>query len=158
MAIPGFDPDFLKEQIDSVRESIGRDVTIYTPKEDTCVLCVASGYYDPISDTSFNVVCPQCNGAYWITSVEATTVLARIHWVGNEAVNLSPAGKYFTGEATITVDPDYTELLEAAQSDSGKVVVDGQDMEIIRINPMGAPQINRVRAVLRGMGNRPDHG
>ena len=158
MAIPGFNKDFLKAQIDSVRESIGRDVTIYTSKSTVCVDCVASGFYDPVSDTSFNVVCPQCSGAGWLTSVDATTVLARIHWVTNEGIKVTPGGKYFLGDAQITVDPSYTSLLEAAQNDAGKVVVDGQDMEIIRIDPKGAPEINRVEAVLKGMGYRPNNG
>ena len=45
-------------------------------------------------------------------------------------------------------------LLQSAQNEIGKVVVDGQDMQIIRINPLGAPDITRVRAILKGMGQR----
>lgn len=147
--------DFIKQDIDFVRGVIGRNVTVYSPKTSACLICVASGYYDPMSDTSWNVVCPQCNGAYWLASVDATEILARVHWVSNEGITATPGGKYFLGDAQITVDPCYKELLESAQNESGKVVVDGQDMQILRINPMGVPEINRVRAILRSMGGRP---
>lgn len=66
----------------------------------------------------------------------------------------TPGGKYFLGDAQITVDPCHTEVFQSAQNDAGKVVVDKQDMQIMRINPMGAPEINRVRIVLKGMGGR----
>ena len=148
--------DFIKSQIDLVRQAIGRNVTVYYPKSSACLDCVASGYYDPSTDTSFNIVCPQCNGAYWLASVDSQEVLARIHWVGNEKVTATPGGKYYLGDAQITVDPSYHDLFKDAQNDAGKVVVDGQDMQILQINPMGAPTINRIRIVLRGMGGRPE--
>lgn len=148
---------FIKAQIDSVREAIGRTVFIYTPGTDACTICVASGYYDPVSDHSWYVTCPQCSGNYWLPTTHVTEVLARVHWVGNEAITATPGGKYYLGDASITVDPSYTDLLESAQNDAGKVVVDNQDMQITKINPLGAPEINRVRAILKGMGNRPDN-
>jgi len=37
-------------------------------------------------------------------------------------------------------------------------VVDGQDFSILRINPLGAPEVNRVRAILKGVGSRPELG
>lgn len=148
--------DFIKAQIDSVREGIGRYVTVYHPNSTACLECVASGFYDPISDTSFNVVCPQCSGAYWIASMDSEDVLARIHWVGNEAITATPGGKYYLGDAQIHVDPSYQPLFESAQNESGKVVVDGQDMSILKISPVGAPTINRIRIILKGMGGRPN--
>jgi hypothetical protein len=87
--------------------------------------------------------------------VDSEEINARIHWVSNEGITATPGGKYFLGDAQITVDPEYTGLLRSAQNDAGKVVVDGQDFQIMRINPMGTPTVNRVRAVLRGMGGRP---
>lgn len=149
-------PDFIKSRIDIVRENIGRNVTVYYPNTSSCLECVASGYYDPSTDTSFNIVCPQCHGAFWLNSVDSIDILARIHWVSNEGITATPGGKYFLGDAHITVDPENTTYLRQAQNEAGKVVVDGQDMQIIRINPMGAPTINRVRAILKGMGNRPN--
>lgn len=156
MTIPGVDAGYIKAQIDAVRDQIGRTVTVYYPKSDACLDCVASGYYDPITDTSYNIMCPQCNGQYWLNKVDSEDILARVHWVSNEGITATPGGKYFLGDAQITVDPCYTELLRSAQNDAGKVVVDGQDFQILRINPMGAPTINRVRAILRGMGGRPE--
>lgn len=153
--IPEINPEFLKSQIDSVRESIGRNVTIYTRATDPCELCTASGWYDAVSDTSYYITCPICSGSFWKDTTIATEILARVHWVSNEAITATPGGKFFLGDAHITVDPEHKILLESAQNQSGKVLVDGQDMEITRIIPMGAPSINRVRAILRGMGKRP---
>jgi len=148
---------FIENDIDYVRSVIGRNVTVYYPNTTACLECVASGYYDPLSDSSWNITCPQCNGAYWLANVDSQEILARVHWVSNEGITATPGGKYFLGDAQITVDPCYKELLESAQNEMGKVVVDGQDMQIQRINPMGAPEINRVRAILRSMGGRPSN-
>lgn len=156
MAIPGIDPDFLKSQIDTMRDAIGRNIIVHTKINDPCPLCTASGYYDSVSDSSYYLVCPVCAGNFWRDSTLETEVLARVHWVSNEAITATPGGKYFLGDAQITVDPSYQTLLEDAQNESGKIVVDGNDMEIIRINPMGAPTINRVRAILKTMGKRPN--
>jgi len=148
---------FIENDIDFVRDVIGRNVTVYYPKPTACLECVASGYYDPMNDVSWNITCPQCNGAYWLANIESEDILARVHWVSNEGITATPGGKYFLGDAQITVDPCYKELLESAQNEMGKVVVDGQDMQIQRINPMGAPEINRVRAILKSMGGRPNN-
>lgn len=156
MSLPGVDKAFIKAQIDGVRARIGRLVTIYTPSISACSICVASGYLDPISNTSWYTTCPECQGAYWHPSTQSEEILARVHWVSNEGITATPGGKYFLGDAQITVDPIYAELLEAAQSEQGKVVVDGQDFSILRINPLGAPEVNRVRAILKSTGHRPE--
>ncbi len=152
------DKDFLKAQIDFMRDEIGRTVTIYTTSLGACTICSASGFLDTTSDTSWFITCPECRGSYWIPTDVPTEILARVHWVSNEGVTVTPGGKYYLGDAHITVDPSYRELLEQAQTDLGKVLVDGQEMKITRINPLGAPEINRVRAILTSTGRRPDLG
>lgn len=158
MTLPGVNKEFIKAQIDGVRELIGRDVTVFYPSEEACSICVASGYLDPISNTSWYTTCPECAGKYWRFYTTSEDILARVHWVSNEGITATPGGKYFLGDAQITVDPEHWGLLESAQSEQGKVVVDGQDFSIVRINPLGAPEINRVRAILKSMGARPDLG
>lgn len=150
----GVDKGLIKDRIDAVRETIGRNITIYTLKETECLECVASGLFDPSTNSSFNITCPQCHGLYWLEGVEEQEILARVHWVSNDGITATPGGKYFLGDATITVDPCYTELLQKTQNEAGKVVVDQTDMQIVRVNPMGAPEVNRVRAVLKSMGKR----
>lgn len=147
--------EWIKKQIDSARVSIGRDVTFYTTTQTSCYLCVASGYYDPVNDTSYYIVCPVCKGNYWLETVSPNVVLARVHWVNDEAIRATPGGKYFTGEATVTIDKDYLSLAQQCQSESGKVVVDDHDMQITKIIPFGAPDITRYRVILRNMGDRP---
>lgn len=148
--------DYVKSKIDAVREQIGREVTFYTSKSSVCTDCVASGYYDPVTSGSWNFTCPICIGTGWIDSVDATTVNARVHWAGDERIVMTPGGRHYIGDCQVTVDPDYHELAQNAMKDSGKVVVDGRDMRITAINPMGAPTINRIRIICKGMGLQPE--
>jgi hypothetical protein len=148
--------DYIKSKIDAVREEIGRTVTFHTLKSDKCSDCVASGYYDPLTDTSWNFVCPICKGTGWSSSVDKTEVLARIHWAGDERIQMSPGGKYYVGDCQLTIDPSHHSLAQNAMKDSGKVIVDGRDMRIQSINPMGAPTINRIRLICKGMGLQSD--
>lgn len=155
MTLPRINRDFVKEIIDDVRENIGRSVFFYTTSLSACPLCLANNLYDAKSDVSFNVLCPICKGTYWINTAVENEVLARVHWVNDEAVTATPGGKYYIGEATLTINIDDLEIAEQCQSESGKVVVDNHDMSITKIIPMGAPDINRYRIVLKNMGDRP---
>lgn len=158
MTLPllGMPPHVIKGHIDDVRNNVlGRNVDFYRPIRSACSLCAASGYYNPNSDGTYFSNCPVCSGTYWISALEQNTIIARVHWVNDEAMEVTPGGKFFTGEATATIDPAYLDLAESVQNNEGKVVVDGHDMEIVRIIPMGAPEINRYRVVLRNMGDRP---
>lgn len=156
MTLPGVNIPFIKAQIDGVRERIGRTVTVYYASTSPCTICVASGYLDTISNTSWYTTCPECQGSYWHATTNSEDILARIHWVDNEGITATPGGKYFLGDAQITVDPEHHPLLQKAQTQQGSVLVDGQEFQVIRINPLGAPEVNRVRAILRGTGARPE--
>lgn len=152
--IPGVDKSYVKSQIDQARDVLGRIVDVHTPRRDACSICLPSGYYDSRTDTSFYTQCPVCKGTYYLNTTDVTGVLARVHWVQDEAITATPGGKYYLGDAQITVDIKYRTLFEAAQP-NGKVVVDGHDMGIVKISPMGAPEINRYRIILKGTGDRP---
>lgn len=146
---------WIKRQIDSARESIGRNISFFTVTKTGCTLCTPSGYYDPALDSTIYFNCPVCSGTYWLLTETETPVLARVRWTNDEAISTTPGGKYFIGDATATFDPMYKDLAEQTQTEEGKVVVDGHDMQIIRIIPMGAPEPNRYRVVLKNQGERP---
>lgn len=146
---------WMKSKIDEVREAIGRNVTFYTSTNAVCPLCAASGYLDPLSGQSYYYQCPTCTGSGYTETVEATIVLARVHWNNDELRTATPGGKYYVGEATLGIDIPYLSLAERTQNEAGKVVVDGHDMQISKILPVGAPIINRYRVVLKNMGDRP---
>jgi hypothetical protein len=148
-------PAYLKRLIDEVRNDIGRDVTFYTESLAACYLCAASGYYDTLGDISFYTTCPVCAGVYWLNSPLAHEILARVHWVNDEAITATPGGKYFLGEASLHIEPKYLSIAEDCQKATGKVNVDGHDMQISKIVPLGAPTINRYRVILKNMGDRP---
>lgn len=146
----------MKQQIDSARESIGRNVTFYTVDKSACPLCLSGNLYDPITDNSFNVFCSVCKGSYWVNVAVGTEVLARVHWISDEGVTATPGGKYYLGDATVTVEKSYLDLAERCQDDGGKVLVDGHSMQISKIIPFGAFDITRYRVILKNMGDRPE--
>lgn len=149
------DPEAIKAQIDAVRGQIGRNITFYVSSKAACTLCTPSGYYDSVSDSTTYFTCPVCHGLYYLPTYTATEVLARVHWVSDEQVTATPGGKYFAGDCQAVIDPAYRTLAEAAQSEQGKVVVDGHDMSISKIIPVGAPSINRYRLILTNTGKQP---
>lgn len=144
----------IKKDIDKFRDEIGRDILIYTPTRNPCSICTAGGFYDSVTDKSSYIKCPECKGAFWRDDFTEHTILARVHWTSNEAINVTPGGHYFTGDAYAVVDPEYHSVAQEAQS-GGYVVIDGQRMTILRINPEGAASINRYKLTLKGSGNRP---
>lgn len=146
---------WIKRQIDSARQSIGRYVTFYVPTRTACSLCVASGWYDTQNDTTYYTTCPICQGGYWITGYDEHEILGRIHWVSDEAITATPGGKYYIGEATVTIENKYLSIAQAAQTDKGKVIVDNHEMTITKIIPYGAPEITRYRVILRNAGEKP---
>lgn len=148
----------MKKQIDSTRESIGRNVTFYTTVSGACSICVASGYLDSINNISTYFNCPECSGAYWKHTKVAHEVLARVHWVTDEAITATPGGKYYLGDATATIDESYLSLAMACQNETGTVDVDGREMTITKIQPIGAFDITRYRVILTGTGGRPNIG
>lgn len=152
---PSVDIDTIREKIDAAREQIGKSITVYTPSVTACVRCTASGFYDSISSKSVFFTCPECQGAYWIKGYTETAITARVHWTSNEGITATPGGKYFTGDAYAHVEPEYQSLFQEAQ-EGGKVRVDGTDMSVLRINPQGTPETNRLKIILRGVGSRPE--
>jgi len=154
MVLQDINADYIKQQIDAVRNEIGREVSIYTPIKSACVRCTASGFYDSLTDHSIFFTCPECKGTFWKDALEETVILARVHWTSNEAINVTAGGKYYSGDSYIHVDPSYHSLLKTAM-DGGKVIIDSQEMSIIKINPMGTPHINRYKAILKGNGSSP---
>jgi hypothetical protein len=145
----------LKAKIDAFREEIGRNITFYVSSLEPCTLCLPSGYYDATNDTTTYFTCPVCDGQYYLPTKTETEVLARVHWVSDQAVTATPGGKYYVGDCNVHIDPTYRTLAESAQSNTGGVIVDGHDMQIQKIIPQGAPSINRTRVILTNKGSRP---
>ena len=148
--------EWIKRQIDAVRESIGRDIVFYTEDKSPCTLCLPSGFYNAATDSTVYYNCPVCAGNYYLNTVSGHVILARVRWTNDEAVNATPGGKYYVGDATATIDFNDRPVAEDCFSGAGRVDVDGHNMFITKIIPMGAPEPNRYRVVLRNAGNRPE--
>jgi len=91
---------------------------------------------------------------FWLENAIGVEVLARVHWVNDEAITATPGGKYYLGQATLTINIDDLETAQRTESEGGKVVIDDHNMQITKIIPMGAPDINRYRVICNGMGDR----
>lgn len=156
MTIGPVNKDYIKQKVDAVREQIGRTVVVNTPAVTGCSICVPSGYLDTFSNTSTYIKCPVCRGSYWVETMEQTTLLARVHWVADEGMGVTPGGKFFVGEASMHVDPSYHSLMQETQA-KGFITIDGQEMQIVRIDPRGL-DINRLRIVLRSRGTKREEG
>lgn len=145
----------IKRDIDNLRGDIGREILVYTPTRNPCSICTTGDYYDPINDKSVYIKCPECKGEFWRNDFKENKVLARVHWTTNEAMNMTPGGKYYTGDAYAHIDPEYHSIVQAAQSE-GYVIMDGQRLTITKISPEGVTAINRYKLILKGAGNRPE--
>jgi hypothetical protein len=138
------DPEFIKSRIDNARLEIGRNVIFYTPTNQDTEF-VASGFYNPITFSGF------------MTVLEQTEVLARVHWASDERITATPGGKYYVGDCTLGVDPMYHDLAQRCMNSSeGKVSVDNKYVTITAIDPMGAPTVNRLRLVCKSVGTKPE--
>jgi len=152
----GVNAQWIQDRIDEVRGYIGRTVTFHVPTLTACTLCVASGYYDAASNSTTYFTCPVCAGQYYMPGYTDTNVLARVHWTNDEAITATPGGKFYHGDASVHINPEYLSLAESTQVENGKVTVDSHDMTISKILPQGAPTINRYRLILKGDGHRPE--
>lgn len=144
----------IKKDIDKLRDDIGRNISVFTPTRNPCSICTAGGFYDTYTDKSTYIKCPECKGAFWRNDFKENVILARVHWASNEAMGMTPGGFYYTGDAYAVIDPSYHAIVQAAQPE-GYVMIDGQRMTILRINPEGVTSINRYKLTLKGSGNRP---
>lgn len=145
----------IKKDIDTLRGDIGRDILVYTATQNPCSICTTGGYYDSDTNKSRYIKCPECKGEFWRPDFEEHTILARVHWTTNEAMNMTPGGRYYTGDAYAVIDPQYHDVAREAQAE-GYLMVDGQKMNITKISPEGATSINRYKLILRGAGSRPE--
>lgn len=149
-------PDDLRAKIDNFRQQIGRNITFQVSSNEPCSLCSASGYFDSQNQTTTYFTCPVCHGQYYMPTTTETEVLARIHWVSDQAITATPGGKYFIGDCNVHIEPEYRTLAESVQNnDRNRVIVDGHTMQITKIIPQGAPTINRIRLILSNTGQRP---
>jgi hypothetical protein len=146
--------DWIK-QVETVKlGEISRDITLYTNSKAACPVCSEANDYDATADASYNIVCAVCKGAYWVITQVANLVPARVHWTNDEFVTATPGGKYYVGEVHAKIDAAYLSLAQACQSFDSRVTVDGQEMTISRIVPLGTIEILQYQLILKGAGSK----
>ena len=130
-------------------DALARDIYIYTTTKVACSLCTTSGSYDSIKDASYKVTCAECRGKFWVPTNVANVVPARVHWTNDEMVQATPGGKYYVGDATAKIGSEYHDLATECLTKEGRVVIDGQDMSITKIVPLGAFEAHQYRLILK---------
>lgn len=155
MASVVVDSALIRETISQFRQQIGRMVTFAVPDKTQCPVCISGGFIDTNTGNSWNFNCPTCKGSGWVNTMKETQVLARIHWTHDEALSITPGGKYFVGDCRFHIDPDDYPTATAAHTEDGRVYVDGHEMTITKILPEGTPTINRVMVICANAGSKP---
>jgi len=140
---------------DTILPGIQRIIYLYTTSKSACPTCLAATDYDSVNDCSFNPKCAICKGAYWVLTEVANAVPARIRWTNDQNITATPGGKYYVGDATAKIGLKYYDLAMSCQTFTGHVLVDGHDMTISKIVPVGTPIITQYHLVLKNMGNSP---
>lgn len=132
-------PTDTKDTIDAIRSAIGRTVIFNTVASsipcNTCAL-------DPITNESIDPFCPTCSGIYWIPVISGASILAHVTWAGADQMNWYSAGQVFEGDCRVQIEKTDTNI--AIVDITRDLTVDGRTLEIKKVLPRGAPELNRL--------------
>ncbi len=128
----------------ALEDTVWRPVTFeYIASISGCSVCSL----DPVTDTSTDSFCPVCSGEYWIETISGADIKAHVTWKSADGLGWYSAGQQFIGDCLIKViynTDNYGVILN-----SKGVIVDDRDMQISKVNLLGAPTINRITLSLK---------
>jgi len=137
MTIPPW-PTNTTEITDAIRDEIGRDITIsYLVSVSGCSYC----NLDPVTGTSTDPFCEECDGAYWIPTYSGLVVNAHVNWGYYDKLGWVTGGQLDNGKATVQFK--LTDANENAVKNAQYITVDNKLMYIDRIIKRGVPEPNR---------------
>jgi hypothetical protein len=132
-------PENTGEIITAIRNAIGRAVTFYVVASSTaCTLCDL----EPITNTSTDPFCLECNGTYWIPVMSGVTLSGHVAWGKSDQMRWESGGQWWEGSAGVQIayTPTNLETVESAVY----VVVDDQEMEVRKVMRRGVKSLNRI--------------
>jgi hypothetical protein len=136
-------PSNTKETIDEIRNTIGREITIYVEVSgEACSQCSL----DPTTNLSTDPFCETCDGNYWINTISAYPVLAHVRWFSSEQPLWSEGGKVHEGDCQATVGLSGYNLTAVRNSDHYEV--DAKEMYMKNYAIKGVPEPNRITVTL----------
>jgi hypothetical protein len=133
-------PAQTRDTIETIINTIGRDVIFYT---STASGCTASGCsLDPVTNTSTNSFCLVCSGIYWIPTWSGHVIKAHVTWKYSDEFQFNTGGQTFRGDGIIKImySGPYMNIVNSAKY----VGVDGKQVNIEKVTLLGVPSINRI--------------
>jgi len=125
--------------ITAIRDAIGRDVTFYIVASSTaCSACDL----EPITNTSTDSFCTECNGTYWIPVYSGMDVNSHIAWGKSDQMRWESGGQWWEGSAGVQIARNDENI--STVENAVYLVVDGKEMEIRKILHRGVPELNRI--------------
>lgn len=129
------------EIIDAIRETIGREITIYVSVSGTA--CPASGcFLDPITGLSTNPFCPVCSGFHWINTLSGYPVQSHLHYGNIDLPVWTPGGYIVEGDLVAQIK--YTVANVGAVENAKYYNVDNKKYIQKKVSYRGVPTLNRV--------------
>jgi hypothetical protein len=132
-------PSNTTEIIDTIRDTIGRDITILVSVSGiACPVCDLN----PVSNLSTDPFCPVCSGTYWLNTASGYIVNSHIA-IGEIDLPWRVAGGYLEkGKALAQIK--YTPQNLYAVENAIHYVVDGKIYTENGVSLRGVPEINRI--------------
>jgi len=132
-------PENTEDVINAIRTAIGRDVIFCVVASATaCTLCDL----DPVTNTSTDSFCLECNGDYWIPVFSGVTILGHISWGKSDQMRWETGGMWYEGSCGVQIE--YTPENLATVNSAIYVTVDEKEMEIRKKMMRGVQNINRI--------------
>lgn len=138
-------PSDTPDVIDAIRNTIGRDITIYSTVSG--IPCPnPNDSLDPVTGLSTNQFCPICSGNYWINTTSGLTLKAHVITKGVDTPNWQSGGIVLEGDAAVQIK--YTVANFNAINTSKYIEVDGREYIKKDLSLRGVPDINRIVVTL----------
>lgn len=132
-------PNNTADIIDTIRETIGRDITILVSVSGIpCPVCDLN----PVSNLSTDPFCPVCSGTYWLNTTSGYVVKAHVA-VGEIDLPWRVAGGYLE-EGKAKAQIKYTEQNLNAVMNAIHYSIDDKIYTENGISLRGVPEVNRI--------------
>jgi len=136
-------PSDTKDVIDEIRETIGREITVYvTVTGVPCSICTL----DPATELSTDPYCLECGGNYYKETLSAWVCSAHVRWLKVDQPLWTPGGIIDRGDCYITIA--YSGVALANIKKSHHFVVDDEDLYMKHYILKGVPTLNRIKVTL----------
>ncbi|HAQ02271.1 TPA: hypothetical protein DCQ22_00010 [Candidatus Nomurabacteria bacterium] len=132
-------PSDTKDVIDAIRGVIGREIVFHVVASATaCTSCDL----DPVTNTSTDSFCLECNGVYWVPTYSGIAISGHVAWGKSDQMRWEAGGQWFEGSCGAQVE--LTEDNLQTVNDTIYVTIDDKEMEIRKTMRRGVPELNRI--------------